>query len=219
MFTTHHFPCSAVLFDLDGVLVDSTHSVERQWRSWAEEVRIPPERVLSIAHGRRTIEVVQLVAPHLDAEAEVRKIEEQEANDSDGVKVMPGAAALLAAIPKGRWCVVTSGTKYLAASRLRDAGLPVPKILISADDVREGKPHPEPYLKGAQGLGANPAECLVVEDAPLGIQAARAAGMKVIGLTSTYSASELAEAHAVVEQLEQLAVRNGPSGKLEITAN
>lgn len=213
----HYFPCSAVLFDLDGVLVDSTHSVERQWRTWAEEVKIPPQKVLEIAHGRRTIEVVQLMAPHLDAEEEVRKIEEKEAGDSDGVKVMPGAAALLAAIPSGKWCVVTSGTKYLAASRLRDAGLPVPKILISADDVSEGKPHPEPYLRGAEGLGANPAECLVIEDAPQGIQAARAAGMKVIGLTSTYSASDLAHAHAIVEQLEQLAVSTSPSGGLEIT--
>jgi mannitol-1-/sugar-/sorbitol-6-phosphatase len=213
----HHFPCSAVLFDLDGVLVDSTQSVERQWRSWAEEVKIPPHKVLEIAHGRRTIEVVELMAPHLDAEAEVRKIEEREAGDSDGVKVMPGAAALLAAIPNGRWCVVTSGTKYLAASRLRDARLPVPKVLIAADDVKQGKPHPEPYLKGAQGLGANPAECLVIEDAPQGIRAARAAGMKVIGLTSTYSASQLGEAHVVVKRLEELAVRNGRSGKLEVS--
>jgi sugar-phosphatase len=172
--------------------------------------------VLAIAHGRRTIEVVQLVAPHLDAEAEVRRIEENEAADSDGVRVMPGARALLKAIPNGRWCVVTSGTKYLAASRLRDARLPVPEILISADDVRHGKPHPEPYLKGAQGLGVNPAECLVIEDAPQGIQAARAAGMKVIGLTSTYSASDLAYAHAIVKQLEQLAVNTTPSGELEI---
>ena len=217
MHSAHHFPCWAVLFDLDGVLVDSTHSVERQWRIWAEEVKIPPQKVLEIAHGRRTIEVVQLVAPHLDAEAEVRRIEENEAGDSDGVKVMPGAEALLKAIPNGRWCVVTSGTKYLAASRLRDARLPVPKILISADDVRHGKPHPEPYLKGAQGLGANPADCLVIEDAPQGIQAARAAGMKVIGLTSTYSASDLAHAHAIVDQLEQLAVSTSPSGGLEIT--
>ncbi|PYX82521.1 MAG: hypothetical protein DMG70_14490 [Acidobacteria bacterium] len=212
-----HFPCSAVLFDLDGVLVDSTRSVERQWRRWAEEVKIPLHKVLEIAHGRRTIEVVELLAPHLDAEAEVRKIEEKEAADSDGVKVMPGAAALLAAIPSGRWCVVTSGTKHLAASRLQGARLPVPKILIAADDVKEGKPHPEPYLKGAQGLGANPAECLVIEDAPQGIQSARAAGMKVIGLASTYSASQLAEADAVVKQLEQLAVRNGRSGKLEVS--
>jgi mannitol-1-/sugar-/sorbitol-6-phosphatase len=217
MSPVDHFPCSAVLFDLDGVLVDSTHSVERQWRMWAEQVKIPPHKVLEIAHGRRTIEVVELMAPHLDAEAEVRKIEENEAGDSDGVKVMPGAAALLAAIPKGRWCVVTSGTKYLAASRLREARLPVPQILISADDVAKGKPHPEPYLKGAQGLGANPAECLVIEDAPQGIQSARAAGMKVIGLASTYSASELVDAHAVVKQLDELTVRHGPSGELEVS--
>jgi sugar-phosphatase len=214
------FQCSAVLFDLDGVLVDSTHSVERQWRIWAEEINVAPDKVLEIAHGRRTIEVVRLLAPHLDAEAEVRKIERREADDIDGVNVMPGAAALLASIPTENWCVVTSGTHYLATSRLRHAKLPLPRVLISADDVRQGKPHPEPYLKGARGLGANPAECLVIEDAPLGIRAAHAAGMKAIALTSTFSADELAEADAVVRKLDQVSIHRGTgrdwSGRLEI---
>jgi mannitol-1-/sugar-/sorbitol-6-phosphatase len=212
------FQCSAILFDLDGVLVDSTHSVERQWRLWADEIRVPPESVLEIAHGRRTIEVVRILAPHLDPEAEVRKIEKREADDTDGVNVMPGAAALLAAIPEGQWCVVTSGTNYLATSRLRHARLPIPNILVSADDVREGKPHPEPYLKGARGLGVDPAECLVIEDAPQGIRSAHAAGMKAIGLTSTYPAAELSKADAVVRELNQVIIRSDGdrSPRLEI---
>jgi mannitol-1-/sugar-/sorbitol-6-phosphatase len=200
--TTFH--CSAILFDLDGVLVDSTRSVERHWRAWAREQGIDEERVMSIAHGVRTIEVIRAVAPHLDAEAEVRKLESREANDRDGVVVMPGAVDLVNTIPEGRWCVVTSGTRHLASARLRLAGIPVPDVLVTAEDVAYGKPHPEPYLKGAELLGVTPAECLVIEDAPAGIQSAHASGMKAIGLTSTYPASALSEADAVVQKLAQI---------------
>lgn len=207
------FECSAILFDLDGVLVDSTRSVARQWRLWGKENHVDPDKVVGIAHGRRTIETVRLVAPHLDAEAEVKKIEAREAADTDGVAVMPGASALLSSIADDRWCVVTSGTRYLATSRLRVGGLPMPGVLISADDVTEGKPHPEPYLMGAKRLGMNPAECVVVEDAPAGLQAAHAAGMRVIGMASTYSAQELAAANAVILELAQLQVqRDGAPG-------
>src|ERR1700693_4952045 len=128
------FSCSAILFDLDGVLVDSTGSVARQWRLWAAENNIDPEKVVAIAHGRRTIEVVRILAPHLDAKAEESKIEKREADDIDGVAVMPGAAELLKSIPDGCWCVVTSGTRYLATSRLRFAQLPIPGVLVAAGD-------------------------------------------------------------------------------------
>jgi len=208
------FRCAAVLFDLDGVLVDSTRSVERQWRLWAEEHNIDPEKILEIAHGRRTVEVIQLLAPHLELETEVRRVEEREAHDTDGVAVMPGAAGLLKAIPEGLWAVVTSGTTHLATSRLRHANLPLPKVLVSADEVKEGKPHPEPYLMGARLLGRQAAECLVIEDAPAGIEAAHAAGMKAIGLTSTFSASEL-HADSVIEDLRHLRV-DLRDGKLEL---
>src|ERR1700691_2873361 len=157
------FLCAAVLFDLDGVLVDSTRSVERQWRIWAREQGIDEEKVAAVAHGVRAVEVIRRIAPHLDAEAEVRKLESREAEDRDGVVVMPGAVELVRAIPVGRWCVVTSGTRHLASTRLRLAGIPVPEVLITADDVANGKPHPEPYLKGAELLGVNPANCLVIE--------------------------------------------------------
>lgn len=168
------FKCSAILFDLDGVLVDSTPSVSRQWSLWARENHIDPKKAVEIAHGRRTIESVRLLAPHLDAEAETKKIENREVADNEGVVVMRGADKLLESLPSARWCVVTSGTRRLAASRLKVGNLPVPAVLISADDVVNGKPHPEPYLKGAERLKMNPTECLVIEDAPAGIAAAHA---------------------------------------------
>ena len=202
--TTFH--CTAILFDLDGVLVDSTRSVERQWCIWAQEQGIDGDKVMAVAHGVRTIEVIRTVAPHLDAEAEVRKLESREAQDRDGVVVMPGAVELVRSIPEGRWCVVTSGTRRLASVRLRLAGIPVPKVLVAAEDVADGKPHPEPYLKGAELLGVNPAECLVIEDAPAGIQSAHAGGMSVVALTSTYPAPALSEADAVVQKLAQIQV-------------
>jgi mannitol-1-/sugar-/sorbitol-6-phosphatase len=200
------FHCSAILFDLDGVLVDSTRSVDRQWRTWAREQGIDEEKVVSIAHGVRTIEVVRAMAPQLNAEAEVHKLEAREAADHDGVTVMPGAVELVQAIPEGRWCVVTSGTRLLANARLKLAGIPLPRVLITADDVANGKPHPGPYLRAAELLGVAPADCLVIEDAPAGIQSAHGAGMKVIGLTSTYGAAELSKADAVVDGLKRVRV-------------
>jgi mannitol-1-/sugar-/sorbitol-6-phosphatase len=200
------FNCSAILFDLDGVLVDSTRSVDRQWRKWAQENNLEPDAVVRAAHGRRTIETVRQVAPHLNAEAEMRKIERLEVEDTDGVVVMPGAADLLRSIPDGRWCVVTSGTRLLATGRLRVANLPTPGIMVSADDVTKGKPDPEPYLKGAKLLGTKPEECLVIEDAPAGVRAAHAGKMKVIAITSTFPKAELKEADALVRSLDQIKV-------------
>ena len=206
------FKCSAILFDLDGVLVDSTPSVSRQWSLWARENHIDPKKAVEIAHGRRTIESVRLLAPHLDAEAETKKIENREVADNEGVVVMRGAAKLLESLPSSRWCVVTSGTRRLAMSRLKVADLPVPAILVSADDVVNGKPNPEPYLKGAALLKMNPAACLVIEDAPAGIAAAHAAGMKVVALTTTYPASALEDADASVPALKDLIVTNSDDG-------
>ena len=207
------FDCSAILFDLDGVLVDSTRSVSRQYRLWAQRANLDPRIVEDIPHGVRSIDVVRELAPHLDAEAEVKRIEKMEAEDQDGVVVMPGAAELLKSIPEGRWCVVTSGTRYLATCRLTHAKLPTPRVMVSADDVSKGKPDPEPYLTGAKLLGMTASDCLVIEDAPAGIQAAHAGGMKVIGITSTYPASAL-EADAVIQKLAQIKVnsRDGAPG-------
>jgi mannitol-1-/sugar-/sorbitol-6-phosphatase len=210
------FRCSAILFDLDGVLVDSTGSVDRQWRIWAREQGIDAEKLVPIAHGTRAIEVIRQVAPHLDAAAEVHKLEAREAADHDKVSVMPGALDLLRSIPRGRWCVVTSGTQQLATARLQLAGIEAPSVLVTGDDVTAGKPDPAPYLKGAELLGVPAGECLVIEDAPAGIQSARAAGMKVIGLTSTFSSQALSNADAVIGRLAQIHVASSGSRVLDV---
>jgi mannitol-1-/sugar-/sorbitol-6-phosphatase len=213
------FWCSAILFDLDGVLLDSTRVVAAQYTRWALENGLDPVVVMHAAHGVRTIEVIQRVAPHLDAEAETRKIEQREAA-ADEVVRMPGAVELVNSIPKGRWCVVTSGTRFLATTRMRRFGVTIPDILVTADDVKRGKPDPEPYLRGAELLKVNPADCVVVEDAPAGIQAAHAAGMKVISLPSTYPEQELHEADAIVSGLSKIKVSldgAGPNGPMLVT--
>lgn len=210
------FSCSAILFDLDGVLVDSTRQVDREWREWAARKGVDGDAVMAIAHGVRTIEVIRRVAPQLAAEVEAAAIENHEAHDQRGVVVMPGAMELVKSIPEGRWGVVTSGSRLLATNRLRHCGLPVPEVLVTSDDVVNGKPHPEPYLMGTERLGFRPAECLVIEDAPAGIQSAHAGGMKVIGLASTYAAGKLAEADAVVQKLGEIQVRLDDTGKLSV---
>jgi len=199
------FRCSAILFDLDGVLLDSTRVVAQQYTIWAQERGLDPALVLKAAHGVRTVEVVRRVAPHLDAEAETRKIEEREAAATD-IVAMPGAVELVHSIPPGRWCVVTSGTRYLATTRMRRFGVPIPDILVTADDVKHGKPDPEPYRKGAEQLKVNPAECVAVEDAPAGIRSAHGAGMRVISLPSTYPVDDLKEADAIVAGLAMIKV-------------
>jgi sugar-phosphatase len=209
------FHCAAILFDLDGVLADSTGSVDREWRAWAREHGVDEEKVLAIAHGVRSLEVIRTVAPHLDAEAEARKLEKHEAADQHGVNPMPGALELVTSIPIGHWGVVTSGSRRLATARLKLVGIPLPRVMVTADDVKNGKPHPEPYLKGAELLGVDPAECVVIEDAPAGILAAHGAGMKVIGNASTYTPDKLTDADAVVGKLSQIRV-TANAGKLNV---
>jgi sugar-phosphatase len=212
-----HFHCSAILFDLDGVLVDSTRVVAAQYTRWARENGLDPDFVMEAAHGVRTVEVIRRVAPQLDAASETKKIEDREAA-ADGIVPISGAVALLNSIPKGRWAVVTSGTRFLATTRMRKFGIPVPDILVTADDVSNGKPDPEPYRKGAEWLKVNPADCVVIEDAPAGIRSAHGAGMKVISLPSTYPVSELREADAIVGGLSDITVTvNGVAGKMTLS--
>jgi sugar-phosphatase len=188
--------CSALLFDMDGVLVDSTPAIARVWTSWALEHGLVPDEVVRQAHGRPSLATIIELLPHGDHDAENREVESREIEDIADVIALPGALTLLRSIPQDRWAVVTSATRALAEVRLRAAGLPVPKHLVTASDVRRGKPFPDPYLKGSEILQIPPAKCVVAEDAPSGVRSGKAAGAHVLALRTTSTDEELLAASA-----------------------
>jgi sugar-phosphatase len=181
----------AMLFDLDGVLVDSTPAVTRVWEKWAIAHGFDPEKTVREAHGRPSIETIRELLPDADHEAENRDVERQEIEDLEGVVPLPGAVELLTSLPLDRWAIVTSCTKDLAEVRIRAAGLPLPRTIVTSSDITNGKPHPEPYLKGAAALGFPPTGCIVVEDVPAGIRSGKAAGARVIAVRTTATDDEL----------------------------
>lgn len=205
---------AGILFDMDGVLISSIGSVNRSWRRWAQHYGIPGADTFQVPHGIRAIDIVAMLKPHLDPHEGLRVIEDIEMVDTDDLKVLPGASALLSSLPPNRWAIVTSATGRLARERLRVAGLPVPERMISAEMVERGKPDPEPYRHGAVLIASPPAECLVVEDAPSGVGAGVAAGCRVLGVLGTHSEAELRAAGAgwVVRSLEDVSARTGPRG-------
>jgi mannitol-1-/sugar-/sorbitol-6-phosphatase len=195
---------SAVLFDLDGVLVESRAATERVWLGWAQKNSIEEGALRSAMHGVRSAEVVRALRPHLDAAAESDEIERLQAEDVAGLVAIPGALAALRALKGDRVAVVTSGTRPLALARLAAVGIDPPGVIVFAGDVSRGKPDPEGYLAAARRLGTDPAEALVVEDAPPGIEAAKAAGMAAVALTSTHAREELGRADVILDSLEAL---------------
>ena len=186
--------CGGILIDLDGVLLDSTACIERHWQEWAEKHKLDLKTVLVNAHGVRTIETIQRVAPHLDAEKEAAEFTAHEILDTEGVTVIPGAKELLAGLEIDKWAIVTSCGFDLVQARLKKAGLPMPKHIITSDDVTQGKPSPQPYLLGAKKLNLAVEQCVVIEDAPIGVRAGKAARMLVIGIASTHPKDELDKA-------------------------
>lgn len=188
--------CAALLFDLDGVLINSTPAVARVWRRWAVERGFDPEEVVARAHGRPSLTTVREYLPDADHEAENREIERREIEDIEGVVPLPGALDLLASLPQDRWTIVTSCTRPLAEVRIKAAGLPLPKKMITSNDIQHGKPHPEPYFKGAAVLGFSPQECIVLEDVPAGVRAGKSARARVVAFTTTVEAPALNQAGA-----------------------
>lgn len=186
------FEVDALLFDMDGTLVDSTASVLRGWRSLAAEFPIPPDLFARVPrHGRPAVEILADLLPPELIPAAAERLDELERTDTGDVAPLTGAARLLAAAPTGRWAVVTSAGRALARVRLAAAGIDAP-VLVTIDDVSRGKPDPEPFLLGAKLLGAAPERCLVFEDAPAGLAAARAAGAATVAVTTTHAAGDLA---------------------------
>lgn len=204
--------CEAILFDLDGVLADSSAAIRQSWHRWAESHAIDPARVMAEAHGRRTRDTIAVVAPDLDPAVEGEKVTALELEQNYLTRPFNGAHRLLAELNGLRpYAVVTSGQRVLATARLQQCGLPVPGVFVTADDVRDGKPSPEGYLQAARLLDVDPAGCVVVEDAPAGIQAAKTAGMMAIGVASWHSVDELSAADAVLAALSDLTIEDaGP---------
>lgn len=200
--------CSAILFDLDGTLIDTGGLYERHWRTWAAARGIDPDPIVALHFGRAAAETIRLVAPDLDAVAEAASYNVELARDPDssGVQVIDGASRLLTSLPADRWAIVTSATRIMVERWLPALGLPMPRVLVSVDDIARGKPAPDPYLRAAELLGHDPAHCLVVEDAPAGIAAGTAAGAVVLAVGSTHALADLAGADIVVAALADLAV-------------
>jgi len=193
-----------LLFDLDGTLVDSRAVVERHWGVLCARLGLDFPSVLAILHGVRSADVIRTVAPGVDAEAEAAVLDAAEEVDTEGLEVVRGARELLARLPPDAWGIVTSGHRTLAEGRLRAVGLPVPAVMVCGDEVANGKPDPEGFLRGAALLGVAAGECVACEDAPAGIRAARAAGMRVIAIATTHAPSALAGAGAVIADLRAL---------------
>jgi sugar-phosphatase len=209
--------CRAILFDLDGVLVDSAECIEKTWRAWATRHRLDPDHVIAIAHGRRGVEAVRLIAPDLSVDAELAELAASESTTSEGIYEIAGARDLLESLPANGWGVVTSGIRAVAEFRLRYVGLPTPPVMICADEIARGKPDPEGYLTAAARLGVSAADCVVIEDAPAGIESARAAGMRTVAIAVTYPADQLTGADAIVARLTDLiVVSNGDEIQIDI---
>lgn len=209
----------AVLFDLDGTLVDSSASLDRIWSAWAERVEVEPDDVRKVHPGRRPAYVVQHFIPDLD-EAEAARtadIVHAQLVDTDGIIPMPGAIELLEALPRSAWAIVTASTRQITVARLDAAGLPVPNVVVADDEVERGKPHPDGYLRGAELLGLPTSDVIVVEDAPAGITAGRAAGMVVVAVATAHPVAELKEATVVTGDLTSITVEAVEAEGLTIT--
>ena len=199
---------AAFLFDMDGTLLDSAAVVRRVWAAWATKHGVHVPTLLAAMHGVRAEDTVRRFAGEgLDIPAEIEWIHEAELGDVDGLVPMEGIGELLARLREEEWAVVTSATLQLATVRIRAARLPMPRVIVTADDVSRGKPDPEGFLIAAQRLDLAAERCVVIEDAPAGIEAARAAGMRAIAVTTTRPAADLAAADLVVDSLADERVR------------
>ena len=214
-----------LLFDMDGVLISSVAGANRCWRQWAMEHDVPGAEEARIKHGVRATELMLMFRPDWKDSPDreellregLRRIEDLEIADVADLTVLPGVWELLGRLPKERWTIVTSATRRLLLGRLKAAGLPFPEELITADDVVKGKPDPEPYWKGAAMLGFQPEECVVVEDAPLGVGSGKAAGSRVLGVLGTHEAEALHAAGAdwVVRSLAGVQVTMAGGARME----
>jgi mannitol-1-/sugar-/sorbitol-6-phosphatase len=215
-FPDHAF--GAFLFDMDGTILSSIAAAERSWAAWARKHGIDVETFLPTIHGVRAIETItRLNLPGINLQAEIDELTQAEFDDIEGIESIAGAAAFLNALPEDRWAIVTSSPRRLALRRLEAAGLPVPKHMVTGEDVKNGKPAPDCFLLGAQKLGQRPQDCLAFEDAPAGIQAAEAAGTKVVVVTAMHT-QRMDTAHPTIPAYAALVPSLDGSGRLVIAS-
>jgi len=210
--------CKAVLFDMDGTLVDSGVVVERAWGLWAARHGIPLETVLSFSHGRPTIATMEHFFPDRDHTRELEEMDAYEETNLDGILAVPGAAQAVHALQNHSWAIVTSAWRGLAEARVLAAGLPLPKVMVPVDEIRRGKPDPEGFLQAAGRLGVAPEDCLVFEDTRPGIEAGVSAGMQVVALLTTSPAEHLNHRPLVRDFRDVRIQPDGEYIKLEIKA-
>jgi sugar-phosphatase len=207
---------AAFLFDMDGTLLNSIAVVERVWREWAVDNGIEPNAFLQRIHGLRAIEVVRREAvPGLDVVEQAAILLQREMDDVDGIIKIPGIAAFLSKIPDGKWAIVTSAPRPLAMLRLAAAGIVPPPIMICGEDVENGKPDPEGYLKAAKLLGVDPTQCVVFEDAPAGINAGERMGANVVVISATHSHPIVTD-HLSIDSYDELDITVTDTGALRL---
>jgi sugar-phosphatase len=205
-----------LLFDMDGVLVSSLGSVERSWATWAQRYGLDVKETIRTAHGMRAVETIRKLRPEGDQAADLKLIEDLEVADNEGLQTLEGVTEILQTIPQKFWTIVTSATERLARSRLAHAGIAVPHTIVTGDMVKEGKPHPEPYLRGAAVLGLAPEDCIVIEDSSSGARAGHAAGCQVLATTFSHSIESLSMADWIVQSLAQVKVSVASADHLEL---
>jgi len=205
-----------LLFDMDGILVASLGAVERSWVKWGNMRGVDGAKAIMAAHGKRAIETIRMLRPDLNDLEELAVMEQIEIDDTEGLSALLGIPELLQSLPVGSWTVCTSATERLARVRMEHVGLTPPARFITAEMVEHGKPHPEPYLRGAALLGFAPEQCLVFEDAPAGCSAGKAAGCIVVATLFSHTGEQLTMADYQVQSLEHVRV-TGVAGKLAVT--
>ena len=210
--------CKAVLFDMDGTLVDSTGVVELAWGWWAARHGIPLEAVLSFAHGRPTIATMEHFLPTRDHTEELEEMDRYEETQLEGILAVPGVKLVVHALQNHPWAIVTSAWRTLAEARVIAAGLPLPKVIVPVDEIGNGKPHPEGFLRAAEQLGIAPSECVVFEDTRPGIEAGVNAGMQVVALLTTAPAHRLRHRPAIRDFRDVTIQPDGECIKLELKA-